>query len=367
MYNAIDRCCLLFCSTVVLTVSFGQTLIPNTMSSTGQHPLVPYGSPPLSATANAQMQAVLDELDGMGGKPIEGLSALEARLQPTPADAVRALLKKQGRPTAPEAVGKVEDRTFPGPGGEVSLRIYTPRGEGPFPVVLYIHGGGWVIADLDAYDSSPRALCNAASAIIVSTHYRQAPEHPYPAAHEDTYAAYKWLCVNAGSLNGDAKRIALVGESAGGNMAASISLRSLKDGSAMPVHQVLIYPVTNDQPGTPSMLENMSAKPLNTPMLAWFFKNAVPDPTRVDLSWLTILKQPVQGSPSTTMIFAEIDPLRSEGEAFANHLREANVPVSTRTFSGVTHEFFGMGAVVDEAKEAVQFAAQGLMEGFVVR
>lgn len=316
------------------------------------------------ATANAQMQLVLAELAALGGKPTETLSAQEAREQPTPADAVKAVLARQGKSTAAEAVGKVEDRTFTGPGGEVPIRTYTPKGEGPFPVVLYIHGGGWVIADLDVYDSSPRALCNAASAIIFSTHYRQAPEHPYPAAHEDTYAAYKWVIANAASMNGDPKRIALVGESAGGNMAANICLRAKNDHIAMPVHQVLIYPVTNDQPGTPSMIENVKAKPLSTPMLAWFFKHAVPDPTAVDLSQLTILQQDVKGVPSATLIFAQIDPLRSEGEAFAEHLRAAGVTVNAKLYDGVAHEFFGMGAVVDKAKEAVAFAADGLKSSF---
>lgn len=147
--------------------------------------------------AEPQMQAVLDQLAKLGPKPIETLSPAEARKQPTPADAVMALLKSQGKSTAPEAVGKVEDKTFPGPAGPVAIRIYTPAGTGPFPVVLYIHGGGWVIANLDTYDASARALTNAAQAVLVSTHYRQAPEHKFPAAHDDTWAAYEWVMKNA--------------------------------------------------------------------------------------------------------------------------------------------------------------------------
>lgn len=353
------------CSILLVSNSHGQTndLIPMSSMTGMPAPTIRSMQPP--AKANAQMQGVLDELTALGGKPIETLAPQEARKQPTPADAVKAVQIKQGKSTEPEAVGKVEDRTFKGPGSEVPIRIYTPKGEGPFPVVLYIHGGGWVIADLDVYDSSPRALCTAANAIIISTHYRQAPEYPYPAAHEDTYAAYKWVMANAASLNGDPERVALVGESAGGNMAANISLRAKKENIALPVHQVLIYPVANDQPGTPSMIEHMKAKPLSTPMLGWFFKHTVPDPTAVDLSQLTILMQPAQGLPTTTMIFAEIDPLLSEGEAYANHLREANVAVKSKRYEGVTHEFFGMGAVVDKAKEAVVFAADGLKSAFL--
>ncbi|MDQ3038799.1 MAG: alpha/beta hydrolase [Pseudomonadota bacterium] len=181
--------------------------------------------------ADAQMQAVLDQVTQLGGKPIETLTPAEARQQPTSADAVMALLKAQGKPTAPEAVGTVTNSTFPGPGGAVPIRIYMPAsaapanaGKGPLPVVLYIHGGGWVIANLDPYDASPCAIANAANAIVVSTHYRKGPAHMFPAAHDDTLAAYQWVLKNAGKLSGDPKRIAVVGESAGGNMAANIAL-----------------------------------------------------------------------------------------------------------------------------------------------
>ena len=178
------------------------------------------------ATPAAQMKAVLDELAALGARPINTLTVQQARTQPTPADAVRSLLVKQGRSTAPEPVGSVENRTFPGPAGALPIRIYKPAGAGPFPVVLYIHGGGWVIADIDTYDSSARALTNAAGAIVVSTHYRQAPENKFPAAHDDTYAAWQWTLANAASLGGIARQVAVVGESVGGNMAASIAIRA---------------------------------------------------------------------------------------------------------------------------------------------
>ena len=195
-------------------------------------------TPPPPST---QMKAVLDQLAALGGKPIETLSPVEARKQPTPADAVKALLKKQGKSTAPEEVGKVEDKTIAGPGGPIPLRVYTPKGTGPFPLVLYIHGGGWVIADLDTYDSSPRALANAAGAVVLSTDYRHAPEHKFPAAHEDVFAAYQWMLKNAGTLQGDASRAAVVGESAGGNMAIGICLMARDNGIQMPSYQVLVY------------------------------------------------------------------------------------------------------------------------------
>lgn len=145
-------------------------------------------SPVLAGTLkpDAQMQPVLDKLATLGGKPIETLTAAEARKQPSPADAVMALLKEQGQ-GAPEKTGKVEDIKIDLPTRDVKARIYQPEGEGPFPVILYIHGGGWVIADLDTYDATPRALAKATGALVISTHYRQAPEHPFPAAHEDCF------------------------------------------------------------------------------------------------------------------------------------------------------------------------------------
>ncbi|MEP7227597.1 MAG: alpha/beta hydrolase fold domain-containing protein, partial [Gemmatimonadales bacterium] len=169
-----------------------------------------------AAAPDRQMQAVLTELEALHPKPIPQLSAAAARKQPTPADAVKALLKKEGRTTAPEPVGNVTNRTIPGAAGSIPIRIYTPQGAGPFPVIVYYHGGGWVIADLDTYDASPRALTNLANAVVVSAHYRQGPEHKFPAAHQDAFTAYRWVLANAKSLKGDPSRVAVMGESAGG-------------------------------------------------------------------------------------------------------------------------------------------------------
>ena len=186
---------------------------------------------------NQPMQAVLDQLQKLGGKPVESLTPAEARQQPSPADAVKKLLQSQGRSIAPEPVATVKNQTISGDGGDIAIRIYTPKGDGPFPVILYIHGGGWVFANLDTYDSTPRALANAAGAIVVSTHYRQAPEHPFPASHDDTFTAYKWVREHARSINGDPNRLAVAGESAGGNMAAAICLRAQQEMVPLPVPQ----------------------------------------------------------------------------------------------------------------------------------
>ena len=315
--------------------------------------------------ANAQMQAVLDAHAKLDPKVIETLAPAEARKQPSPADAVKSLLESQSKSTAPETVAKVENRTFPGPGGAVPIRIYTPAGNGPMPVVLYIHGGGWVIADLDTYDASPRAIANAAKAIVVSTHYRQGPENKFPAAHDDTLAAYKWVLANATDIGGDPKRVALVGESAGGNMAANIAIAARDQKLQAPVHQVLVYPVANNDLNSPSFQENANAKPLNKAMIEWFVKHYLGDAAGAADPRIALVKQPnLAGLAPATIILAQIDPLRSDGEAYAAALGKAGVPVKLQHYQGVTHEFFGMGAVVDTAKEAVGVAAADLKAAF---
>src|SRR6185437_15336029 len=169
--------------------------------------------------ADKDMAAVLKEFEDLKPKPIISLSAEEARAQPTPADAVAALLREREQSTAPLSIGKTKNRTIPGPGGDIPIRIYTPEGTGPFPVIVYFHGGGWVIADKAVYDGGARGLAKQANAVVVSVDYRLAPENKFPAAWDDALAAYKWALKEAFSLDGDPQRIALAGESAGGNLA----------------------------------------------------------------------------------------------------------------------------------------------------
>ena len=317
-----------------------------------------------AAAPHQQMQAVLTELEALHPKPVPQLSAAAARQQPTPADAVKALLKKEGKSTAPEPVGNVTNRTIPGAGGPIPIRIYTPKGAGPFPVVVYYHGGGWVIADLDTYDASPRALTNLANAVVVSAHYRQGPEHKFPAAHQDAFSAYRWILSNAKSLKGDPSRVALVGESAGGNLAAAVSIMARDSGVQMPVHQVLVYPIAGYDVNTPSYQENANAKPLNKPMMQWFFENYLRSPADGKNPLIDLVHANVKGLPGTTVIAAQIDPLRSEGKQLADRLKDAGVEVDYKNYEGAAHEFFGMGAVLDDAKEAQGQAAAGLKKGF---
>ena len=261
-------------------------------------------------------------------------------------------------------MARIEDKFIAGPGGDIEIRIYTPDGVGPFPVILYIHGGGWVIADLNVYDSSPRALANAAKAVVISTHYRLAPEYPFPASHEDTFTAYRWALDNAKTFNGNANRVAVVGESAGGNMAASICLMAREQNVPAPVYQVLIYPVVGTDENTPSFQENANAKPLSKAMMEWLGKHEFQNRQDKQDPRIDLLNANLRGLPPATIITAQIDPLRSGGRMLADRLKAAGVKVVYKNYDGVTHEFFGMAAVLDESKEAIKLAAEDLLKAF---
>jgi len=318
-----------------------------------------FAAPPKAET---HMQKVLDALASLGGKPIETLTPEEARKQPTPADAVKKVLTDEKKSTAPEPGVTVKDMMVKGPNGEFPVHIYTPEGKGPFPVMVYYHGGGFVIADTMTYDASPRALAKMAKAIIVSADYHRAPENKFPAAPNDAYAAYTWTLEHAKEFNGDPARVAVGGESAGGNLATVVSIMARDKKATMPLAQILVYPVVDNDMTRPSYVQNAAAKPLSKPMMEWFFKYYAADPKSPMA--LPLKNADLKGLPPATVIGAEIDPLMSEGKAYADALQKAGVKVNYKLYKGVTHEFFGMGAVVPEAKNAEQFAADGLMKAF---
>lgn len=330
-------------------------LITGSLSCLSTLPLSAQNSTP--AQPAPEMQKVLDTLASLHGKPIETLTPKEARKQPTPADAVAKVMKEQK--IKPESVGSIDNRSIDGPDKNIKLRIYTPKGDGPFPIIVYYHGGGFVIADLDTYDATPRALANAVGAVVVSAHYRQGPENKFPAAHDDAFAAYKWTVENAKKIKGDSSRIAVAGESAGGNLANAVSLQARDQKVQLPVYQLLVYPVAGADMNTPSYVENANAKPLNRPMMKWFFDHAA-TPADASDPRLIPLTANLTGLPPTTIITAQIDPLRSDGEMLAKKLEAAGVKVNYRNFDGVTHEFFGMGSVVPQAHEALTVAAADL-------
>lgn len=322
-------------------------------------------APAAMAAPDSQMKAVLDQLASMGGKPIETLTPAEARKQPTPTDAVKALLKKQGKSAAPDPAVASMDRTIPGPGGTLPIRVYTPKGAtGPLPVVVYYHGGGFVIANKDVYDGGARAISKLANAIVVSVDYRQAPEHKFPAAHDDALATYKWALANAASIKGDPKRVALAGESAGGNLAMATAMQARDQKLQMPLAIISVYPIAGVDTTTPSYVENADAKPLNRGMMGWFTRNYINSPADLTDPRINVLGGNLGGLPPVTIINAQIDPLRSDGEMLAQKIQSAGGQAMQQTYNGVTHEFFGMGAVVDKAMQAEQMAGDALKKAF---
>ncbi|RYY09371.1 MAG: alpha/beta hydrolase, partial [Chitinophagaceae bacterium] len=195
-------------------------------------------------------------------------------------------------------------------------------------------------------------------------HYRQAPEHKFPTAHNDAFAAYEWTLNNAASIKGNPKKIAIVGESAGGNMACNVSIMARDKKIMLPLHQVLVYPVANNDMNAESYIKYAAAKPLNKPMMEWFSKHYLPNMAAAADPRISLVKANLKGLPSTTLIGAEIDPLQSDGKLLSEKLKDAGVNVDYKLYNGVTHEFYGMATVVPDAKDAQKLAADNLKKAF---
>jgi acetyl esterase/lipase len=312
---------------------------------------------------DSDMQKVLNKFASFDAKAVEKVTPAEARLQPTMADAVKGVLADEKRDSSPESlVPGVTSReiTVPGAGGSMPATVYTPDGAGPFPVVLYFHGGGWVFADRKVYDGGARGISRQANAVVISVDYRLAPENKFPAAHDDALAAYKWLANNATSLKGDPKRLALAGESAGGNLAVATGIAAHKAGLTAPRHILSVYPVAQSGTDTESYLKYADAMPLNRPMMLWFIAQVTSNAEQAKDPRVDLVHADLQGLPPVTVINAEIDPLRDDGAQLEQALRTAGVSVERKVYSGVTHEFFGTAAVVEKAQQAQVYAGERL-------
>lgn len=327
--------------------------------------LKPTGAAPdWGSSIKPEMQVVIEKLISLGGKPTETLAATEARMQPTPADAVMAVMRENNI-TMPASLCDTMGKDIPITGGTTHVRIYTPRqGVAPYPVIVYYHGGGWVIADINVYGSSAQGLCEQTGAIVVAVEYPQGPEHKFPAAHNASFDAYKWVVGNAASLKGDVTKIALVGESAGGNLATNVSMMARDKKIQMPVFQVLVYPIANNDLNSESYVKYAAAKPLSKPMMEWFFKNYLASADQSGDVRISLVKANLAGLPKTLIIGAEIDPLQSEGKLLSDKLKAAKVETDYEMYEGVTHEFFGMAAVVPQAKDAMALAVRKLKSAF---
>ena len=322
-------------------------------------------TPAWAPDIDPQMWAVVDQLMSYGNVPYPQLTGFQARMEKTPTNAVMDLVKKTGMPPAPPAVSVAHRKIPVGPAEGLIVRTYTPMGAtGPLPVIVYYHGGGWVIADLDTYEGGAAALAAKANAVVVSVGYRQAPEHVYPAAHDDAFAAYRWVTQNASAMNGDPTRIAIAGESAGGNMAVATAIRARDEGVEMPVAIVSVYPIADGDVQSPSYDRYANALPLNRGGMEWFFDTYTPDWRTETYDWVDLVEADLSGLPPTTIVNAQIDPLEAEGGDLADALEAAGVDVERRVYDGVTHEFFGMGVVLEQAGAAQDFAASRLKSAF---
>ena len=275
---------------------------------------------------------------------------------------LRTRLKEMPAVPDVEEVASVEDRTIPGPDGEVPVRIYHPRDapDGPLPGIVYFHGGGWVICDLDSHDGSCRRLANEIHAVVVSVDYRLAPEHPWPAASEDSYAALCWVHEHADELGIDVTRLAVAGDSAGGNLAAVVALMARDRGGPPLAFQLLVYPVIDSTPERTrhaSRTENATGYFLILDQMEWYRTMYVgDDATGVEPYVSPNVAESHADLPPACVVTAEMDLLRDEGEHYAELLEAAGVPVTLYRAPGMFHGFFNMDAALDGAKQAQKVA-----------
>ena len=298
------------------------------------------------------VKAMMDQMAEAAGPPLHTLPPDEARR--VTAEMFKGMMKG-------EPVAKVEDREIPGPAGKIKVRIYTPPGAGPFPILVFYHGGGWVIGDLESHDALCRALTNRAGRVTVAVDYRLAPEHKFPAAPDDCYAAALWASENAKSFNGDPANLAVGGDSAGGNLSAAISLMARDRGNRPAINfQLLVYPATEGGLDTYSH-KSFTDYFLTSADVKYFWGHYIRSEADKQNPYLCpAVADNLKGLPPAFMITAEFDPLRDEGEAYAAALREAGVPVTLKRYDGMIHGFFSMGDLLTQAKEAIAEASAQL-------
>jgi acetyl esterase len=303
------------------------------------------------------LQAFIDATDGVDVPALRDLSLNDARTM--------GAAFAQATAAPPEPVAHVEDRELDSAAGPLWARVYTPVGDAtPRPVVAFFHGGGWVIMGIETHDGICRRLANASGAIVVSVDYRLAPEHRFPAALDDCFAATAWLAEHAADLGGDPARLAVVGDSAGGNLAAAVALRARVDGPPLAA-QVLAYPACDAAPDTASYRENGEGYMLTAKDMAWFWDCYLgPDGDPADPFASPLRAASFTGVAPALVLTAEYDPLRDEGEAYARRLDGFDVPVTLHRFDGMLHGFLGMEALVSEANQAMARVAEFLRSSY---
>jgi acetyl esterase len=302
-----------------------------------------------------QIQELLDK--GTGVPATHTLAVPVARAQ---YEARIALMAK------PAEIAAVREQTIDGPGGKLRIRLYSPPGTGPFPLLVFFHGSGFVLCSLDTHDGMCRNLCAGAGCVVASVDYRLAPEHKFPAGVDDCLHATRWAAAHAAGLSADPARIAIAGDSAGATMAAVTALRVRDEGGPALRGQLLLYPVTDYyNPGTASYRENAEGYGLTRETMKWFWDHYLSDPSEGAHPHAAPLRARVlSGLPPALVITAEYDPLRDEGEIYAERLRAAGVPMALSRYDGVNHGFMFWVGVVDKAGKAMDEACGWLRGAF---
>ncbi|MFC3711829.1 alpha/beta hydrolase fold domain-containing protein [Sphingoaurantiacus capsulatus] len=291
----------------------------------------------------------------------------QPRVETLPVEQARAgmaAMTEQLKALGPQ-VADTSEREIDGPAGPLRVRIYRPAGDEPLPVIVFFHGGGWVLCSLDTHDNVCRGLSAGTNAIVVSVDYRLAPENRYPAAIDDCFAATQWAAANAASIGGDPAKIAAAGDSAGGNLAAAVALRARDSGGPALVGQLLVYPVT-DYPSDamPSYAENGEGYGLTRPSMEFYWEQYLGE-SPADAPYAAPLRaSDLSGLPPAFVITAEYDVLRDEGEAYAGALKAAGTDVEVTRYAGVNHGFFSMAGLVTAATQATEDACAWLKARF---
>jgi acetyl esterase len=270
-------------------------------------------------------------------------------------------------PANPEALDSVTDAEVPGPAGPIPVRVYRPLGSGErsLPLVMFFHGGGWVLCDLESHDGICRALANASGCVVVAVDYRLAPEHRFPIGLEDCYAATKWCSATPSFANAVPGQLAVMGDSAGGNLAAAVALMARDRSGPAIAAQVLVYPVTDFSDQTPSHRNTGEGYFLKSPEVMYYWAEYLNDPSEGSQPYASPLRAPdLSGLPPTLIITAENDPLRDEGEAYGAKLAAAGVETTVTRYDGQFHSFLSFLAVLDDARTAMGEIAGTLRQAF---
>ncbi len=304
-----------------------------------------------------QAQKLLDAEKAAGSLPLHFLPVAVSRAK---RDAVYST--SEGF----EPVTQVQDIFIPSPAANIMIRVFTPAGVGPFPVVVYFHGGGWVLSNINTHDSLCRRLTNQSGCLVVAVEYRLAPENKFPAAIEDAYAATQWVSNNAALFNGDPAKIAVAGDSAGGHLATVVAQLSRDREGPNLSYQVLIYPVTDYfLPGTDSYKEFADGYCLDRDSMIWYWFNFLPNDIEINNPYICPLRTPdLSGLPPAFIITAEYDPLRDEGELYAKRLEESGVPTKLMRYDGMMHLFVLQWRWLDKGREAIDSIGAELLKAF---